>query len=88
MELGIRMGDWILRNGEGRGEDLQLCCLLPWSEQPVGSQEMPAWFVSWNKAMCEAGKSEGKDLYNPLVMGVCRDVDGEAIASVGLQCWG
>lgn len=54
-ELGIRMGNWILRNGEERGDDLQFCYLLPWSERPVGSQEMPAGFVSWTKAMCEAG---------------------------------
>ena len=29
-ELGIRMGNWILRTGGGKGEDLQLCYPLSW----------------------------------------------------------
>ena len=46
----------------GRGDNLQLAYLLPWSERPEGSQEMPIGFRGWDKAMSCVRKVWKKDL--------------------------
>lgn len=40
--------DWTWRNG-GRGKVLQVVYMFPWSEWPVGSQEVPAGVGGWDE---------------------------------------
>lgn len=44
IELGVRLVNWISRSRKG-DEDGQSASLLPWQEQPVGSQGVPAGVV-------------------------------------------
>lgn len=46
----MRPGGWNWRNG-GRSEDLQLACLLPWLELPVGASARPVGAGGKDQAM-------------------------------------